>query len=709
MKLIWRFAILAIMVPIAAFVVAGIGLMGAGSLKYEYDNLYGFMLIPIDSIEKAANQQVDINSEMRQYFLESLSDSDKALLLTTIKDEDKTIAAVIDKYKSDWITTTSLDFTATLKKLGKDGLQTDETNAVAKYDSAHADFQKQMDAISSGQKVDFKAVDSAMISMKSSMDDLVKVNLLYADISNTSAQNAITQMRWMLIAAGVLITLVGIAIAFFMAFSITSPMKKITQIMELLALGDLEVSIDIHSKDEVGDMARSSQKMIDYLQRMAQTSQQIAGGDLTVEVMPFSDRDVLGNAFHQMVAYLSTAIGQVSESAISLGSASEQLASAAAQAGQATTQISKTVQQVAQGTNQQSEATARTAKAMEQMSHAISGVAQGAQEQSKAASTTSQLTNQISEAVRQVAGNADAVTKDSGNAAKAAREGSKTVEATIEGMRNIKIKVGLSAQKVQEMGQRSDQIGMIVETIDDIASQTNLLALNAAIEAARAGEHGKGFAVVADEVRKLAERSSSATKEINALIRGIQKTVTEAVQAMSEGAAEVESGVTLANNAGQSLSNILEAAEAVFNQADQAAKAAARMTALADQMVSAADTVSSIIEENTASTEQMSANSAEVVQAIENIAAVSEENSASAEEVSASAEEMSAQVEEVTASAQSLSETAQDLKQLVGQFKLNLRVAEVSESRKSAVRVNGNGKNGKTALEPEKIYARHLN
>ncbi len=305
------------------------------------------------------------------------------------------------------------------------------------------------------------------------------------------------------------------------------------------------------------------------------------------------------------------------------------------------------------------------------MSKAIEGVAKGAQEQSQAIAKASEITAQISNAIQQVAGNAASVTTDSAAAAEAARGGAMTVEETLKGMQSIKAKVGASAEKVQEMGQRSGEIGAIVETIEDIASQTNLLALNAAIEAARAGEHGKGFAVVADEVRKLAERSSLATKEIGTLIGGIQNSVSDAVNAMDEGSKEVELGVDSANKAGSALSDILSAAQAVNMQATLAGEAAEKMNAFATELVSAVDTVSAVVEENTAATEEMAANSTEVTQAIEAIASVSEENSAAIEEVSASAEEMSAQVEEVTASAQSLAELALELQNVVKRFRLH--------------------------------------
>ena len=347
------------------------------------------------------------------------------------------------------------------------------------------------------------------------------------------------------------------------------------------------------------------------------------------------------------------------------------LTDSARSSGNSTRQIATTIQQVASGTTQQSEEVSKTSSSVEQMGRAIEGVAKGAQEQAKAITQASQVTTRISSAIEQVANNAQSVARDSAEAAKHSRDGAQTVKDTISGMEAIRTKVSLSAAKVEEMGNRSGEIGVIVETIEDIASQTNLLALNAAIEAARAGEQGKGFAVVADEVRKLAERSSLATKEIATLIKGIQSTVSEAISAMKESASEVEAGVTRAHSAGGALDNILKAAESVYQQAEDAGAAAGKVSAAATELVEAVDAVSAVIEENTAATEEMAANSSELTQAVENIASVSEENSAAVEEVSASTEEVLAQVEQVSASATSLMDLAQDLQRIVSQFKLS--------------------------------------
>ena len=340
--------------------------------------------------------------------------------------------------------------------------------------------------------------------------------------------------------------------------------------------------------------------------------------------------------FNSEPSSLRGLIGILAERTEHLMTVSGKLTESARSSGDATKQIAATIQQVAQGISEQSTGITQTSTSVDQMNRAIDGVARGAQAQAAAISQASEVTSHISIAIEQVTNNAQAVTHDSAEAASLSRNGAKTVKETIAGMETIRSKVGLSASKVEEMGTRSEEIGAILETIEDIASQTNLLALNAAIEAARAGEQGKGFAVVADEVRKLAERSSMATKEIAKLIKGIQNTVNEAVGAMRDSASEVEAGVARANSAGIVLDNILVAAESVYKQAEEAGNAAAKVSAAAAELVQSVDSVSAVIEENTAATEQMAANSSELTRSIENIASVSEESSAAIEEVSAS-------------------------------------------------------------------------
>jgi methyl-accepting chemotaxis protein len=240
-------------------------------------------------------------------------------------------------------------------------------------------------------------------------------------------------------------------------------------------------------------------------------------------------------------------------------------------------------------------------------------------------------------------------------------------------MGRIKDAVDASAAKVTELGAKSGQIGAIVETIDDIAEQTNLLALNAAIEAARAGEQGKGFAVVADEVRKLAERSSRATKEIAELIAEVQRETGAAVAAMALGSAEVATGTGLADQAGASLEAIATSVAATKAAVGRIGVAVGAMSDASSGVVSATDAIEVIAAQTNDAASRMTATAGSVSQAVESIAAVSEENSAAAEEVSAATEELSAQVEEVVASAASLADMATQLDALVSRFKLASR------------------------------------
>jgi methyl-accepting chemotaxis protein len=656
---------LVILLTIITVVTGVIGITQMRTIDAADTKLYTNMTVPLSQLTEIATSFQRIRVNLRDVVL-----AKDAAEMQGYDDIIASLSADLDKMDASYEKT----------------ILSEEMKALFKeYSTARKDYQPIIDQVVAGGKANkpeealaalrgnlamAKAVEAAIDKMVALKTDQAK----QTSDSNTAIANTGTTTMIIVIIAGALL---GIALGLLLARSITVPMGIVVTTANALAVGDLvrdmsdaEKDKIRKRKDEIGVIGKSFDLLVLYMQEMGQAAATIAQNDLRAQVQPKSAKDELGNSFQQMITSLRSAVSQVADSASNLSAASEQLASAAGEAGQATTQISATIQQVAKGTQDQAQAVTRTAAAVEQMSKAIEGVAQGAQEQSRAISRASEVTSQINLAIQQVSGNAEAVTTDSAAAAEAARSGAKTVEDTLQGMQSIKDKVGVSAEKVQEMGKRSEEIGTIVEAIEDIASQTNLLALNAAIEAARAGEHGKGFAVVADEVRKLAERASQATKEIGGLIKAIQTTVHDAVKAMDEGSKEVELGVKSANQAGSALSDILNAAEAVNKQAVQASEASVRMNVSAGELVNSVDSVSAVVEENTASTEQMAANSTEVSQAIESIASVSEENSAAIEQVSASTEEMSAQVEEVTASAQSLAEMAQNLSAVVAQFKL---------------------------------------
>ncbi len=298
---------------------------------------------------------------------------------------------------------------------------------------------------------------------------------------------------------------------------------------------------------------------------IAAKAEMVAGGDLTVEVTQTSNDEVghLAASFKRMIENLRDIIGQVGEASSSVASASSE--------------ISSSTEQMAAGAQEQTSQANEVASAVEEMTKTIL-------ENSKNANDT--------------AGTAK-------KARAAAEQGGKAVEDTVVGMKRIAEVVNKSAETVKTLGKSSDQIGEIVSVIDDIADQTNLLALNAAIEAARAGEQGRGFAVVADEVRKLAERTTKATKEIAGMIKTIQVETTGAVSSMEEGTKQVDEGIKLADKAGTSLHEIVELIQTLTDMVTQIAAASEQQSQASDQISKNVEGISAVTGETASGTQQI--------------------------------------------------------------------------------------------------------
>lgn len=325
---------------------------------------------------------------------------------------------------------------------------------------------------------------------------------------------------------------VGAFLAWRLGSSVVTPVQQLAEFSERLAAGDARARADIQSNDELGYISENLNRAV-------------------AKVAKSNTNQEASESLQRSITELLAVINQVARGELALRGkvTNDALGNVTDSINYMLDNFTKVLERVRKAAMEVTACSNNILVAADEMQA-------GATQQDQEITNTSSAVEELTVSMKQVSNNAEASAEAARRALDAAEQGNRAVRDTLDGMQRIRASVQATAKKIKSLGDRSLEISEIINVINDITEQTNLLALNAAIEAARAGEAGRGFAVVADEVRKLAEHSRSATKDIAALIKAIQAETNEAVVVMEEGTKEVESGATLADQAGRALDAI---------------------------------------------------------------------------------------------------------------------------------------------------------
>ncbi|MDO8794448.1 MAG: methyl-accepting chemotaxis protein [Vicinamibacterales bacterium] len=599
--------------------------------------------------------------------------SDPAEIESALKTADEGLAEIEEALKS-------------LRSIDK---SREEADLLAKAESAYEKYRDKVKSLEAGirqntpesKAVATKEITGPMTVLFSATDDLFEEmsqgSATTIDEFTMAADASAQSSGKMLVAIAAVAVLAGMAIGFYISRTISNGVGQVKRAAEGIAAGDLVQSLDVKSNDEIGDMADAFKRMIAFLSGVLTEVRQTAE----------SLDDARGR--------LAGLAGEASEATESVAKGSEEVARAASEVARTTTQL-------AQGAGEQATGVQDVNRAVEELSNAIVQVTEGAQQQARAVEDINGVSTVVAADAGKMAAQAQEAADGARTASHTAEEGAQSVGKTVAGIHRIQQALEQASREVGELGARSTEIGKIVSVIEDIAAQTNLLALNAAIEAARAGEQGRGFAVVADEVRQLAERSANATKEIATLIQSVQAGVSSSVEAMRQGTQEMTAGTAAATEAGEALQRILDASHAVSEQIAQIAASATRMQDSGQQMAQRIADIRGVVEQNSAAAEEMQATSSSVGSAIASIASIAEENSAATEQVSASTEEMAASAEEMTAGAASLREQVVQVNQAATELGT---LSEVLAQQVAAFKLDATGSGAAAAAKPARNVA----
>jgi len=418
------------------------------------------------------------------------------------------------------------------------------------------------------------------------------------------------------------LTVVGIVVTLFTRKLIIFPLKEMVSFAEAIQDGDLTRTLPGRTEDEIGKLGKALNAMLATVRtataRIRESSNQL---NMTAEELHDHSITLSTGADGQYVSVekISMSVRQLDQSIKGLSKDAENLSSAAEETSASMLEMKAALEEVTGVMEDLSSSVNETASSVEEMTVSIKHVADNTGRLSSEAESTYLAIDKINTSIQEVSSNVEYSRKLSEETTQAALEGQRSMNETIEGMQGIKEVVLRSAEVIQNLGNRAEEIGAILDVINDIAEQTSLLALNASIIAAQAGEHGRGFAVVAEEVRELARRSTLSAKEIGNLIKNVQKEATHAIQAMRDGVKKVEEGVRLADRTGELLKQILGRAEKSAATVSEITKATHKQADNSQRIMQYMENVNRMISEITRAMGEQQKGSNQIIVAVDNM------------------------------------------------------------------------------------------